>query len=109
MAEGTREAWERRRREPAEQTSFTTGQTNAVNRTILGRWASATEEEASGRSTEEMADAEEGGVEDQGITMAKNKTLMTMATPVPTVTENATAAGTGIEHVNGLGAAVHNA
>jgi len=107
-AEATREAWERRRREPARWTTQTTGSTSGSNRTAPSLRASAPEGEERVGSEEEMADAEEGAAEAKDFTMVQSTMLTIMATAAQTAMGTATPATngwSGIERKNRTDAA----
>jgi len=107
-AEATSEAGDRRRRDSAGRTTQTTRPTSGANRTVLGLGVRAPEWGESGGSELDRADAEEGGVEAEDVTLAESMMPTTTATPAPSATGTATAAGTGIESDNGMGAATPN-
>jgi len=107
-SEATREAWERRRREPAGWTTKTAGPISGVTTTALSLRARALERGESGGSGEEMANAKEGGAEAEDITMVGSTTLRTTATPAQSAPGTGMAVGTGIEPRNNTGVTAPN-
>jgi len=107
-AEATREARERRRKEPAGRTMQTTGATTGANRIVLGLRTRAPEGGERSGSKEERADAEEGGIEAEDVTMAESTLPTPTATAAQTAAGTATAAVTSIELGNVTGAAAPN-
>lgn len=85
--DATREAPEKWGRKPAGRIMDSMGQTSGGNMTALGLRAGSVQGGERGPSGEEMADAEEGGVEAEDITMAEN----TMPMPTATLATYATA------------------
>lgn len=77
------------------------GQTAGVDRTVLSLRARAPEVGMRGRRQEEMANAEEGGVEAEDVTMAESKVPRTTAMPSQSGTETAIAVVTSIPLKNG--------
>lgn len=73
------------------------GPTSGANRTALGLRVRAPEGRKRGGSEEEMADAEEVGVEAEDVTMAESRTPIRTAMPAPTATGTARALGTVID------------
>jgi len=96
MAEATKEARERRRNEPPGRTMQTTGPLTVANRIGLGLRTVAPEGGARSGSEEEMADAEEGGMEAEDSTMARSTCPPATATAAPTAAGPAT--GRGDQH-----------
>jgi len=94
--EATRDARERRGRKPAGQTQQTKGQTSGPSRIAPGQSAKVPEGEETAGSEEDMANADEGGVEPENVTMVESTRPTTTATPRPTTTACATANGTSI-------------
>jgi hypothetical protein len=91
--DATREAQERRRREPAGRTMKTAGPTSGANRTALSRQMRAPAEGERGESEEQMVDVEEVGTEAEAITTVECTTPPTISTPAPST--KGTLAGMG--------------
>jgi len=106
--EDTREAWGRRRKEPAGQTMQTMGPTTGANRIVLGLRTRVPEGGKRSGSDEEMADAQEGGREADDVTMADSTSPTAIAMVGSTAAGTATAAVTSIEVGNETGAAATN-
>jgi len=106
--EATREARERRRKEPAGRTMQTTGPTTGANRIVLGLRTKAPEEGERRWSEEETADAEEGGIEAEDVSMAESTSPMATAKTAPTAAGKASAVVTCIELGNEAGDATSN-
>jgi hypothetical protein len=104
-AEATREEQERRRREPAGQTTKTVGPRLQANKIALGLSTRALGGGAGGTCKEVMADAEVGGAEAEDVTMVESTMPMRTAMLAPASKVTATAAGGGIEPKSGMAVA----
>jgi hypothetical protein len=95
--EPTRDARERRRRQPARQTMEAMEPISETTRTAYSLTAKAPEGGKRGSSEEEMADEEEQDVEAADVRMVESMMSTTMEMPASSSTGTATAVGSSIE------------